>query len=415
MNKMKKISACLVLAFLLLGTGRLGAHGRSLGLASAFTSASRGVAAVPWNPANLALPDKPSFSLAIASLSLNAVNNSFTATQYNLYTGEFLTDADKHEILSSVPEEGLRISLDTRATALGFSIGGIALTAGGVVSADGHFPKDVLDLILFGNEVNRTYDFSSTEGEGWAYLSVGATVSTRAMRNFSDHAAVGATVRYLRGLGCWQVIQSEGSLTTTQEAVEMSGNIVTRTAKGGHGYAMDLGFAVQLEGGWSLGLSALDISSSITWSQNPRQQVNYLLGDSITVRQIVEEDTVIVAEGYEREIDPFSISLPTRIQLGLSKRTGDLLLTFDYHQGLRDGPGASTTPRFAAGAEYLFFGFLPLRLGASAGGKETFTVAMGMGLSQGPIRLDLSLGTRERAFPFTGKSIAFAFSLGFSG
>jgi hypothetical protein len=58
---------------------------------------------------------------------------------------------------------------------------------------------------------------------------------------------------------------------------------------------------------------------------------------------------------------------------------------------------------------------LPVRLGISLGGSEWTAVAVGFGIESGPARLDFSVQSRERAIPFTGKSIAFAFSIGFSG
>ncbi len=53
------------------------ANARSLGMGQMYTAVARGLAAPLWNPANLALNDRPPFALGLVGAGLNVRNNSF--------------------------------------------------------------------------------------------------------------------------------------------------------------------------------------------------------------------------------------------------------------------------------------------------------------------------------------------------
>ena len=175
---------------------------RSMGLGQAYTALARGPEATFWNPANLALSGDSKFhwDLVGVGFSLFAENNSFSVTTYNdNFTDSnsnvspngskyYISPADKGDILSDIPGEGLKMNVDIDPLlAAGIPInGGVAFSVGDYRSAisiglttgfEGEIPKDMFELFLFGNEFEESrlaagkdggYDLSDWDGSGWA-------------------------------------------------------------------------------------------------------------------------------------------------------------------------------------------------------------------------------------------------------
>ena len=111
---MKKI---LILFSLLL----VSAYGQSfdavsLSMAENYTALSRGINAVPWNPANLCMARGNTFELNILSLNLNAYNNVLSINNYNKYFteeghGGRWSDSDKKELMDLF-DDGLKFNFN---------------------------------------------------------------------------------------------------------------------------------------------------------------------------------------------------------------------------------------------------------------------------------------------------------------
>ncbi len=56
---------------------------RALGMGLAYTAVARGAHAPDWNPANLGLPNSPSFSLSFFSIGVGVMNKAFYIDTYN--------------------------------------------------------------------------------------------------------------------------------------------------------------------------------------------------------------------------------------------------------------------------------------------------------------------------------------------
>ncbi|MBT7311254.1 hypothetical protein HN843_05785, partial [bacterium] len=121
---------------------------RSQGLCNASTASSRGLESIAWNPANLIIDSGSDFEIILPSLAIDAGNNSFSLNRYNEISGAVLTNADKLEILSDIPDGGLSMDLNANAVLLGVRKGNMALTFQGAGTGYGTIDKDVVDLVL---------------------------------------------------------------------------------------------------------------------------------------------------------------------------------------------------------------------------------------------------------------------------
>ena len=163
---------------------------RALALGQAYTALARGPEAVFWNPANLALGGGPKLKWEVfgAGLTLITENNSFSVRTYN---DNFTDDthrigtAEKKELLGDIPADGLRFNADlVPFISAGLPVnGGIsfplrngiqaAVTTNVAFGVEGEMPKDMFDLMLFGNEFDRPYEIAKWDGSSWLVGSVG--------------------------------------------------------------------------------------------------------------------------------------------------------------------------------------------------------------------------------------------------
>jgi len=413
MKKVRFISYLVILS--LVGTVHTAisqtgvSNARSVAMGGAYTALAAGVEAPFWNPANLALPGsrKPRFNLV--SLGLGLQNNSFTLAHYNLYNGEHLSEADKQDILSHVPGEGWRMDLGTEVQALGFAIGNVALTASGYAASDFGLSKDMLDLILNGNEFERLYDIGTSFGEGWGASSFALSIGLPTPMTLFKKSTFGISAKYVRGFAYGKVREASSTLLTDIEGMHGSGRLVIEHALGGNGFALDFGMAAQVSNSWTMSLGLLNAYNYINWNKEPERFIYTFNVDSLALEG--SDDATIdslFTDGKENvAIEPFSASQPAQLRFGLAHRGKRLVLALDVAQGLREGAGVSTTPRIAVGSELRLIGLLPLRGGIAVGGKSGFTASTGFGLDFSVFSWNFALASVGGSFG--GRSLGAAF------
>ncbi|MFT5234412.1 MAG: hypothetical protein ACI9UQ_002458, partial [Candidatus Krumholzibacteriia bacterium] len=152
----------------LFSTGTAQAQGivRAWGMGGAGTATSRGLEAVAYNPANLAFSHGTSIGLAAVAVDVH--NNAFSLDRYNDITGKYLDSSDKAQVLNDIPDDGLKLDADLNASALGFQTGSFAFSFNGIGAGQGNLDKDYFDLVLNGNQLDQSVDFSNTWGDGYA-------------------------------------------------------------------------------------------------------------------------------------------------------------------------------------------------------------------------------------------------------
>ncbi len=382
---------------------------RAMGLSGAYTGAARGLDAVDWNPANLALDGDRGLSVGLASVSLDLNNNAFSLARYNEITGAVLTSADKDKILRDIPNEGFILDANMHASVLGFSMGSFALTFQGLAGGSGVLDKDFFDLILMGNEIGQSFSFENTDGEAYAVGAATLSYATPVITRRSYRLSAGINARYLYGLYDFTVENASGSIVADMDGVSGEANASVLTSQGGSGYAIDMGLALQLPRGWTMGLAVSNAMSNLNWDTDVERRIWSAYGDSVTAStddidaRITESDTTYAAAAYSR-------SLPTMVRIGASNRFGPLLLGVDFSRGIEKRAGVSDKLAMDLGMEWRLTSWLLPRLGLGFGG-EVRRGAAGLGLGIGPVRWDLAVANRGKIIPNDTKGLAFASGL----
>lgn len=395
------------LLFLLLLPSPVRAQGsiRAWGMGGALTASARGLDAVEYNPANLAFSEGT--NVGLAGVALDVHNNALSLDRYNEITGAYLDEADKQRLLDDIPESGFRLNADVRASAMGAQVGDYAVSFGAWGAGSGTLDRDYFDLVLFGNELDETVDFSNTSGEGWALATAAVSTGHQLYRTETWVLYGGMNVRYFQGIYEMHVEEAYGSLTTTMDEISGEAYVATRSARGGSGAGCDLGLALQIPGSWTFGLALDNAYTRLQWNTGVEEQRFWINAADINLANDDLDDAVADADST-LEGGSYTTSLPRTLRMGAANRLGAFQVAADYVQGFETRGASSTTPQLNLGAEWELCSFFMPRAGCSVGGARGSSLAGGVGLGLGPWKVDLAAMTRGGMSGGSAKGVGFA-------
>jgi hypothetical protein len=409
--KARCIAVLMVLS--LFFNGQLFASGRSVGMAGAYTAVAKGAESVFWNPANLGFSSRSEKKLNLFSFGININNNSFNWNDYTKYNGKFLTADNKETILNSIPSEGFNLKLNADISALSFSWGNFAFTLSGQGSSDLFLPKDPIEVLFFGNELNDTLVIENSDGEAYASLDIGFSYGRSIWKWDTKELFCGGSIRYKRGLVYQKLKKTEGKLLTLETGINGEGDFAVKSAQGGKGYALDLGFAMKYKDCWTFGISFSNLLNQIKWDKETEERGYRFRIDSLLAEDF-DADSLVTELSYTRKIDPFATNIPILMRLGVARQSKRFLWAFDLEQGFRQGMGVSKKLKASLGAEYRLLGWLDVLGGISIGGGEGLTLANGMGFNLGKYHLDVGMANHKGLWPTKSKGVGLAILSGFS-
>lgn len=403
------VAIALVL-LLLLPAGICEAQVRIAGLAGAGSAIVDGADAATTNPARLTVPEGPRIRLFDSFGGLS--NSSYTLSDYRRYNGAELSEKDEDELLGKI--DGSELTAEGsfafsgpifrhRSWAIGTRMRG---------AAGANLPKELIRLAFDGNTPDETFRFDGADGRvdlfGEVHLSHAREVTIGTTGNWS----FGGTVKLLRGFFYSHIEEAEGMIRTEFDGIEGSGSVRARTASGGTGVGLDLGVWRAVGERWTIALTTQDLFSSIRWTRETEETTaNYIVVES-TLQDMEGEDDLILTEDVTRPIDSFRTSIPTVMTAGAAREMSGWRLMADWTQGFEESSWATTTPRIAVAAEASPRSWVTGRLGASIGGLDRRSLALGLSLQPGPVQIDLALSARDGYLPFTGRGIAFGLAVG---
>ena len=357
-----------MLGFLLLASG-------TFALDPANPALVLGSDALGANPARLAARQHPRFTYRILDLETEAANNSLSLDQYNRYSGADLDDAAKRDILRSIPASGFRLGSAARTDLLRFSVGSFGLSVGTQAGAGVALPRDLFDLALWGNELNRQYSASTLGGDAIAYGDATVSFGVPLGKGF----AAGIGLKYLRGLFTAQTTKADGYLITTPAVINSELYAGYRIATGGSGFGLDCGLTYERDR-WCFGLALLNLNLGINWTDGCETGVFRVNLDSFSVSRMTR-DGVAQIDNRLDPASPFRTQLPSTITLGASYQPFRFLtLGATLREGTASTPLSSTTPEATISAEYRGLRWLPLSVDASAGGQYGLMFGSSLGL-----------------------------------
>jgi len=429
---MKKIIIFLIALISLLYSQN--SDGVGLSLAGNYMAMSRGVNAIAWNPANLALARGNTMELNLVSLNMSIGNNSINLNTYNRYfTAEgnngYWSNGDKHAILDMISDDGPRTDFDLSANILGLAFNnfGLAVQMIGKGYAQVGTDKKPFQIALFGETIDHAYEYDQpTQALGASYSAMKVSIAYAypvpmkwlhpQLRNLSIGAAwnqyVGIAVAQIREASV-HLKRIDGEKESVEYAVALRGRIAipesaTPTGKG-------VGFDLGLSGGYGnkidFALSIANIGASINWSRHT-QQVQIEHADSLRVFGNDNDPFREISIDTSYDINSFSTNLPSVLRLGgVYHLKPNWKVSAEYDQGLNKAFGNSTTPRFGVATEYYLTSWLPLRGGMAVGGNDGFELGLGFGLHAPFIHFDYSYAMRSALWPTYSRGIYTAFSL----
>ncbi|MFA6457049.1 MAG: DUF5723 family protein [Bacteroidota bacterium] len=405
---------------------------KTVAMGRAFVASSRGLDAVGLNPANLALDDRNAtvtinlvplgFSVGSDLFNYKIYNDYFTGTKViNPVTGveetvgRELSDADKKEILGLFPGGIARtqFSMETSPIGLSFQVGdfGFALVPSvqSVVNLD--LPEGYMKFLLNGLEQNGSiYNLSGTAINASSVAEMNFSAAYKLPFNTPeiDELAVGVGVKYLIGLGYivtdkYNSTISNSPFNTTPDA---NGNLINLNANFdflqftaspnpdspepvGSGMGFDIGVSGLLYNTVRVGISVTDIGS-ITWDKQTKAIIGSANLNIVGIAEASAQDSLKDAfKGKTIDTTGFSYSLPTALHAGVAVQMDDVLEDFpfrwlvaaDLHLGFNNVAGNTTLAQYSIGMELdPLAGWLPLRTGILAGGRERFAWSLGFGI-----------------------------------
>ncbi len=344
------------------------------------------------------------------SVRAGAGNNAFSMGDYSLYNGGFLTDADKADILGSVPGSGLA----TRAYAwvgMGAVLGGrLSVACGGRAGQNSTMPRDLLDLALHGNQVGRTYCMDGASGEAVAVGDVSLAYSMP-VGLAGRTLFAGARLHYLKGLAYGGVVRAAGCLRTDEQSLSGEGEMVLRSALGGSGYALDIGLCQRIYSDIIISAYMLNVASALEWTEECREEVNGIIADNVSFGS---DDLDSLVEDYHetRDLEKFSTSLAPVLGLGLEKNTRWAYVSVLYTQGLRRGAFTTGKPRVAVSAAWQSVWIADVLVGAAYESGFGFDERVRLGFGRRP-RLEVGAGFAPLPYASSMKQFTVSFGLSY--
>jgi len=315
---------------------------RAAGVSGAFSALARGSEATDWNPANLALPDNPTMSVALARLNL--VGTIFGPDARDvvdiLNKGSDLTDADRATFLATVPESGLEVRADGQVPWAALSIGPFAISVTTVGHVAASVGKSLIDMALYARQYGELdddrldeYRVGNTAFRDVVYTKFAASYAIELnpwLPVLPFPTTLGVTGRYVRGHDL-----QRGRLFEPRVDIIASDIYITALAiqsPGGSGYGLDLGVAARPLPSLTVGLAVENVLQKMEWDADPEDLV--LRGDEFAGSEFSDLSAMDI---YDRlQPRPFDPSTAPPEAFGLLE---DLLTQAHFPRILRIGAG----------------------------------------------------------------------------
>jgi hypothetical protein len=311
--------------------------------------------------------------------------------------------------LNLIPSKGFNGSLSVDLMALGASWHNFAFTISGRGTSSLLLPKDPIQALFFGNEINDTVLLSGSDGDVFASVDFGLSYGRSIWKKADYELFGGASVRVIRGLVYQKIKESEGEILALETGVEGEGNFLVRSAEGGMGYGLDLGLTMKYKENWTIGLSCFNLINRINWSRNTKERVYQVRIDSLLAENF-DSDSLVIEESYSQPIDHFTTHLPLLLQAGVSYQLRKTILAFDLRQGQISGMGHTRRISASMGVEHRFYNWFDIRGGISLGENEGITIAQGLGINVGIYQLDMAIANQNGVWPTKSQGVSVAIS-----
>ncbi|MEX2049053.1 MAG: DUF5723 family protein [Gemmatimonadota bacterium] len=369
------------------------ASAAALGLGNNMTASARGFAAVANNPAGLAHPASPGFSLAILPIAADLGLGPIAPSDLADYEGQLIPTNIKTEWLDRIATSGSQSgTFGVGVTGLALNAGSIGFQIGVLAGGNMNLPPDAAELLLFGNAGRtgqpRDFTLDGSSLDAFALTTAGLSYGMAV----APGVYVGATGTYTVG-NALVVGRDAGSLLSANPLeVDIQFPILGPNSddagiEHGSGVGLDVGAIWEAGPGLTLGATVQNVFHTFEWTFD---EMSYIPGEAFFDRDTASSDfdeqpasaapVALLDLAAEHTIKPilavgaeFRPGPLVKVQADLRKRvSGGLEIGPEFHAGV--------------GVELGLLGFLPLRAHAAAvtGGLQ---VGGGASLILGPVNL----------------------------
>ena len=406
-----------------LGFGQAHIDARGLGLCNAYTVSSRGISSIGYNPANLGYTEDLTFSADLLDFKITAFNNFMSLALFNKYfSGDRNGDpfdletkmpgsdkTHKEYLLSELTKDGFAFGLGVSVPLpiLNVSMGNYAFTSGVEYYMQNSLPLGLFEMVLEGNQIGHSLDLS---------VSQDLLMVTNFGFSFAipfEKYNVGATIKYLAGIGFAGVDSSGGAFSTRATGLQSDGFYRYTRAIGGNGLGVDVGFNTRKINNWQFGLAINNVIGFINWGNDdnfiaknigiieaivPIRDLLQISSDSSqfsastlysldlervnVTGALANSDSLFKFD--EKDVprpDSMRMNYPAVFRLGGSyKYQEDFIIMADLSAGLDDYYFADRSWRLALAAEWIRFGMVPIRSGIAFGGPYGREASVGAGV-----------------------------------
>jgi len=372
-----------------------------MGTGGNYTALARGFGAVGINPAGLAMPGSPDFSLTFPSIRGRTGLNPISFSDLKDYEDTLIPASVKEGWLQDIAGEGSQTGFGgAEVTSMGLSIGRIGLQLSSVALVQTDLNEDAAELLLFGNGgrtgVPRDLNLAGSSMEGFAVSTLGVgfafPLNFRPMGYDDEAFAIGATLKY--SLGHFLMLARDmGSLLQSDPIALDVTFPVAHTATedygvdGGSGFGMDLGVMWE-GGGWAMGASVQNVFNTFEWSPDAlvyRPGEAFFDGSDEDGTDFDEQPFSNAPSSMQSEVE--KMTFDPLISLGMAYEASDIVtLTADVRHQLGEGIILSPETHAGAGVELHPVGPIFLR-GGGAWVTDGYRFGGGAGLALGPVHL----------------------------
>lgn len=357
------------------------------GLGGAFTARAQGYNAVYWNPANLAMPGNPGFSMTLVAVDGQAGIKPIDIEKI-ARAGKFFSNSMREQWMLDVEAVGRQTGdAGGSVTEFGLSMGSFAMQFSTKVASTLDLSPGGTEALLFGNAgrdtlTNQRHDLdlagSALRVAGYTTGAVSYAIPMHfiPLPNFS----FGVTGKYIYGHGL--VIAQDQSSTISSDVNVDFPAVATDTATtnaydpAGSGIGFDLGAAWTVPG-FRFGVSMQNVVNTFRWDSTVMVRRHATALFSSTAPPTAGLDTLeypyASAPGVLRE-QVAALKFKPVFAAGMSfDWLPRITVSADIRQQVGDGIEVGPKSTIGAGAELRLIPFLPLR-----GGVQMVTGGVGV-------------------------------------
>ncbi|MBL0061450.1 MAG: hypothetical protein IPP40_08215 [bacterium] len=370
--------------------------GRSIGFAGAVDLLERSSDVLHGNAAILSRPSRNKWRIDLPRFSAGATNNSFTMSDWNDRVGRdgYISADDKRQIIDQIPDDGLRVSGIASVPILG----GVYKQAAFQLSEESAFDvtagKELFELALYGNQLNRGYKLEDLGGEQYTIFDAGVAVGYKFDQEYVKGLYGGLGFHFYAGTVYDKITDASGQLEATDSLITGYGAIQRVHATSGDGIGFDLSLLAEINNKWTVGLGVKQVGGSVTWVVDEATLDAFEIDSSgLIVDSLDDEDYVNRAFNSTTDVvtgGSIESKIPAILEAsGRFDYSPRLMFVGTLRSRLEESAQGKPGFEIAGGGEYNVVGPLLARAGIGFGGPLGTRFALGTGVHTQHYSIDI--------------------------